>query len=35
MAGISAVASIRLRQVDPRTTARGGLVALIAGMASR
>ena len=33
MAGISALASIRLRDVAPRTTARGGLVALIAGVA--
>jgi MFS family permease len=33
MAGISAVASVRLRDVDARTTARGGLVALIAGLA--
>jgi hypothetical protein len=33
MAGISALASVRLREVAPRTTARGGLVALIAGVA--
>ncbi len=34
MAGISAVASIGLRRVAPRTTARGGLAALIAGVAT-
>ncbi len=33
MAGISALASIWLREVAPRATARGGLVALIAGVA--
>jgi MFS family permease len=33
MAGISAIASIRLRDVPPRATARGGLVALISGIA--
>jgi MFS family permease len=32
MAGISALASIRLRAVAPRTTARGGLAATIAGV---
>src|SRR3954447_5483957 len=33
MAGISALASVWLRDVHARTTARGGLVALIAGIA--
>ena len=33
MAGLSALASIWLREVAPRATARGGLVALIAGVA--
>jgi predicted MFS family arabinose efflux permease len=33
MAGISALASIWLRDTHPRTTARGGLAALIAGVA--
>lgn len=33
MAGISAVASVRLRDAHARTTARGGLAALIAGVA--
>jgi MFS family permease len=33
LAGISAVAAVLLRDVDPRTTARGGLAALIAGVA--
>ena len=33
MAGLSAIASIWLREVAPRATARGGLVALIAGVA--
>jgi MFS family permease len=32
MAGVSAVASIRLRTTAPRATARGGLVGLIAGV---
>ena len=32
MAGLSALASIWLRDVAPRTTARGGLVALIVGV---
>ena len=35
MAGVSAVASVWLRDSHARTTARGGLVALIAGVASR
>ena len=33
MAGVSAVASVRVRGASPRATARGGLVALIAGIA--
>jgi hypothetical protein len=33
MAGISAIASVWLREAHARATARGGLVALIAGMA--
>jgi MFS family permease len=33
IAGISAVASVRARTLSPRTTARGGLAALIAGIA--
>jgi MFS family permease len=33
MAGISGVASVVIRQVDPRAAARGGLTALIAGIA--
>lgn len=33
MAGISALASIRVRTLSPRTTARGGLTALIIGLA--
>jgi MFS family permease len=33
MAGVSAVASVRLRNAPARATARGGLVALIAGVA--
>jgi MFS family permease len=32
MAGISAVASVQSRHLDPQTTARGGLVALILGL---
>jgi MFS family permease len=32
MAGISAIASVQSRHLDPQTTARGGLVALIAGL---
>lgn len=32
IAGVSALASIRLQRVSPRTTARGGLLALIAGI---
>ncbi len=32
LAGVSAVMSVLIRDVDPRATARGGLVALIAGV---
>ena len=33
IAGVSAVASVRFRDLHARTTARGGLAALIAGVA--